>query len=60
MIDKRTLSISQLYDDNFEKLKLTWVAAVGVERFVRLQDLATGTTKKKPRRFHLRKVHKTK
>ena len=26
----------------------------------RLQDLATGTTKKKPRRFHLRKVHKTK
>ena len=40
MIDKRTLSISQLYDDNIEKLKLTWVSAVGVERLVRLQDQA--------------------
>ena len=35
MIDKRTLSITQLYDDNLEKLKLTWVAAVGVDRLVR-------------------------
>ena len=41
MIDKRTLSISELYDDNFEKLKLTWVAAVGVERYVRLPDQGT-------------------
>ena len=40
MIDKRTLSITQLYEDNLEKLKLTWVAAVGVERQVRLQDQA--------------------
>jgi len=40
MIDKRTLSITQLYDDNLEKLKLTWVSAVGVERLVRLQDQA--------------------
>ena len=40
MIDKRTLSITQLYDDNIEKLKLTWVTAVGVERLVRLQDQA--------------------
>lgn len=38
MIDKRTLSIAQLYEDNLEKLKLTWVAAVGVEREVELKD----------------------
>ncbi|WP_301101603.1 HPr(Ser) kinase/phosphatase [Propionivibrio sp.] len=38
MIDKRTLSIAQLYEDNLEKLKLTWIAAVGVEREVELKD----------------------
>ncbi len=38
MIDARTLSITQLYEDNLEKLKLTWVAAVGVDRQVELKD----------------------
>lgn len=41
MIAKRALSITQLYEDHLEKLKLTWVAAVGVEREVELKDLET-------------------
>ena len=41
MIATRTLSITQLYEDHLEKLKLTWVAAVGVERQVELQDQET-------------------
>lgn len=39
MIATRALSITQLYEDHVEKLKLTWVAAVGVERLVELKDL---------------------
>ncbi|MBK7355621.1 HPr(Ser) kinase/phosphatase [Propionivibrio sp.] len=38
MIPARTLSITQLYTDHLEKLKLTWIAAVGVERLVVLKD----------------------
>lgn len=38
MIPARTLSITQLYTDHLEKLKLTWIAAVGVERQVVLKD----------------------
>lgn len=38
MIATRTLSITQLYEDHLEKLKLTWVAAVGVDRQVELRD----------------------
>ncbi len=38
MITSRSLSITQLYEDHLEKLKLTWVAAVGVERLVELKD----------------------
>jgi HPr kinase/phosphorylase len=38
MIDNRTLSITQLYEDHLDKLKLTWVAAVGVDRHVELKD----------------------
>lgn len=38
MIPTRTLSITQLYTDHLEKLKLTWIAAVGVERQVVLKD----------------------
>ena len=41
MITNRTLSISQLFHDHIEKLKLNWVAAVGVERLVELNDLET-------------------
>ena len=41
MIASRTLSIIQLYEDHLEKLKLTWVAAVGVERQVELKDMET-------------------
>jgi HPr kinase/phosphorylase len=41
MIATRTLSITQLYEDHLEKLKLTWVAAVGVERQVELKDMET-------------------
>ncbi len=37
----RKLSITQLYQDHQEKLKLTWVAAVGVERHVELKDMET-------------------
>ena len=40
MIAKRVLSIIQLYEENLEKLKLTWVAAVGVERQIELKDQA--------------------
>lgn len=35
----RTFSITQLYEDHIEKLKLEWIAAVGVERNVELKDL---------------------
>lgn len=38
MIATRTLSITQLYEDHIDKLKLTWVAAIGVERLVQLKD----------------------
>ena len=41
MITNRTLSIAQLFQDHIEKLKLNWVAAVGVERLVELNDLET-------------------
>ncbi len=41
MIATRTLSITQLYEDHLEKLKLTWVAAVGVDRLVELKDQET-------------------
>ena len=41
MITTRALSITQLYEDNLEKLKLTWVSAVGVERHVELKDMET-------------------
>ena len=41
MIATRTLSITQLYEDHLEKLRLTWVAAVGVERQVELKDMET-------------------
>lgn len=41
MIATRALSITQLYEDHLEKLKLTWVAAVGVERQVELKDMET-------------------
>ncbi|MBL8413727.1 MAG: HPr kinase/phosphorylase [Propionivibrio sp.] len=40
MLAKRVLSIIQLYEENLEKLKLTWVAAVGVERQIELKDQA--------------------
>ena len=39
MSSHRTLSIAQLYEDHLEKLKLSWVAAVGVDRQVELKDL---------------------
>ncbi len=41
MIATRKLSITQLYQDHLEKLKLSWVAAVGVERHVELKDMET-------------------
>ncbi len=41
MITTRTLSITQLFEDHVEKLKLNWVAAVGVERQVELKDMET-------------------
>ena len=41
MIATRKLSITQLYQDHLEKLKLAWVAAVGVERHVELKDMET-------------------
>ncbi|MDR1934880.1 MAG: HPr(Ser) kinase/phosphatase [Candidatus Accumulibacter sp.] len=39
MIPTRKLSITQIYQDNVEKLKLTWIAASGVERDVELKDM---------------------
>ena len=41
MLSTRKLSITQLYQDHLEKLKLTWVAAVGIERHVELKDMET-------------------
>ncbi|MFT3962194.1 HPr(Ser) kinase/phosphatase [Propionivibrio sp.] len=41
MISTRKLSITQLYQDHLEKLKLIWIAAVGVEREVELKDMET-------------------
>lgn len=41
MLSTRKLSITQMYQDHQEKLKLTWVAAVGVERHVELKDMET-------------------
>ncbi|MDR0440685.1 MAG: HPr(Ser) kinase/phosphatase [Candidatus Accumulibacter sp.] len=41
MIPTRKLSITQIYQDNLEKLKLTWIAANGVERQVELKDMET-------------------
>ena len=41
MIATRTLSITQLFEDHVEKLKLNWVAAVGVARLVELKDMET-------------------
>ena len=38
MTSPRTLSITQLYEDHIDKLKLTWVAAIGVERLVQPKD----------------------
>ncbi|MDR0378789.1 MAG: HPr kinase/phosphorylase, partial [Candidatus Accumulibacter sp.] len=39
MISTRKLSITRLYQDNFEKLRLAWVAACGVEREVELREM---------------------
>lgn len=39
MASTRKLSVTQLYQDNFEKLKLNWIAAEGVDRHVELQDM---------------------
>jgi HPr kinase/phosphorylase len=41
MISTRKLSVTQIYQDNLEKLRLTWVAARGVERDVELKDMET-------------------
>ena len=41
MISTRKLSITQLYQDHLEKLKLSWVAAIGIERHVELKDMET-------------------
>lgn len=41
MLTTRKLSITQLYQDHHEKLKLTWIAATGVERHVELKDMET-------------------
>lgn len=41
MTANRALSITQLYEDHVENLKLTWVAAVGVERQVELKGQDT-------------------
>lgn len=38
MTTHRTMSITQLYEDHIEKLKLSWVAAEGIEREVELRD----------------------
>lgn len=39
MISTRKLSVTQIYQDNIEKLKLTWIAANGVDRHVELKDM---------------------
>ena len=41
MMSTRKLSVTQIYQDNLEKLKLTWLAANGVERDVELKDMET-------------------
>ncbi len=38
MSSPRALSIAQLYEDHAEKLKLTWVAAKGIDRQIELTD----------------------
>ena len=38
MSAQRTLSITRLYEDHIEKLKLSWIAAIGIERLVALGD----------------------
>lgn len=38
MNPQRTLSIAELYEDHIEKLRLTWVASVGIDRLVELKD----------------------
>jgi HPr kinase/phosphorylase len=35
---QRQFSVVQLYEDHREKLKLTWVVAVGVDRQIELRD----------------------
>jgi HPr kinase/phosphorylase len=41
MISTRKLSVTQIYRDNLERLKLAWVAASGIERDVELKDMET-------------------
>ncbi len=41
MTASRSLSITQLFEDHIEKLKLNWVGAVGVDRHVALKDQET-------------------
>ena len=38
MMPSRAFSVLQMYEDHTEKLKLTWLAAVGVERQIELRD----------------------
>ncbi len=38
MKPQRTLSIAQLYEDHIEKLRLTWIGAVGIDRQIELRD----------------------
>ncbi len=38
MTAQRALSITRLYEDHIERLKLTWAAAIGIERLVELGD----------------------
>ena len=38
MNPSNALSISQMYEDHAEKLKLTWVAAIGVDRKLELTE----------------------
>ena len=41
MTASRSLSITQLFEEHIEKLKLNWVGAVGVDRHVALKDQET-------------------
>ena len=41
MTPTRKLSVTQLYQDHIEKLKLTWATAAGVDRHVELRDMET-------------------